>query len=630
MKKIFTVLAVASSLLVGGRLYAQDVNLYVAVGGAGNAPCTAPGNPCGSITEALAAAPTVTAPDRVIINVNIGEYVNGPETFPLQITKSNITLRGGNQSAAWASLATLPGRNGRTNAGNEAVLNFATATEHILVKNGVNNFTVEGFQFIESAFVVSASESFIRFDPNGVNTNITVRRCVFDLSSAPTRSVVYRADDAGSLTNLRIQGNRMSGYDDNTIPVIQLDRLASGRIDSNFVGLATAPIAGTAFVLGSSVGTLGSNGDSLVLSRNVFQFIINDAIRVNDNVSGSSLIIRNNAFDRVGQNGPSAGTTPPTNAGILVNSNSLQSNSLLDIRNNDFINFLSPTAPSRVWIGFTGTIPATSTVNVVRNRFSFDSNTQGPRLADVYFANAVPPNRVNLNANWWGQSPYTDPVLASGFSGTSTNIWVGGTGVDGTGTVLNQSLYRPAVWLTANTESPSTNITAVTGTNPSDYSFAGFIPTRRVTFPGPVFFQPALDAMKNSGLQTWELEVPNGVYNPTDESLTTYTAKNTFTLDPVTATTTALNTGVRILGLTVDAVTVADPDTITLNKNLGIGSDVSAGTLTFTQGFLKLNTSDLIVNGNVTGGNSISYAITNNSGGTTGLLIRTVGTSTLR
>ncbi|QHT68026.1 T9SS type A sorting domain-containing protein [Rhodocytophaga rosea] len=589
--KMFFCLLLFIQILIGTTTSAQQ-NLYLSStsgddsGGAND--CTTAGFPCLTIAHAF----TQADPDlsvKVVINVASGSTYNGPIT----INRSNITLRGAFEN-------TKPVGGNRDDKSIESVFQFAANS--ITINNGVNDITIEGFEFRSG--IHSTTTGMVTFAAGSTNSNIVLRRNSIvgnsrysggTTSNSRVQPFLVKAV-GGSLTNIQIVENRFYGYGNRATNVIEVNSAESGVIRGNIFGSATEytnNLDETSNYLDK--GILLSSVKNFAIAQNIFQTINFSAIELlgtlNTGVAINDAIVRidSNVFDRtnseLGTSGTFGVTEPTIAAGILLRPhndvsdiNNFNGDSVL-IRFNDFVdNNRYAIAIPNANNNFT-----TKSIKIFSNRFSV--NNFGNSYADLYVGTDTKTNNgiIDANANWWGNttSPFSPIAL------TTPGL---GTDIQGAAANTATGIIQTYISLSSNTDN-----------NLVSYAF----------IPNKVAIGRSTSALLkeifNAIAEDWTLELPVSDY---ENAPAIPIVVRSFTLNPLDVTTDGeLLPGFILNGTNTDGSTPI----ITLNKNIQIAN---GDDLTLTRGKIQLGVYTMRVLGasGLPEGNANSYIITNSTG----------------
>lgn len=555
------------------RQVSAQTNLYVSAGGNNTSNnCLTAGTPCATIAYAL----TQASPGNVIIAT--GNLTSEP--IPLTITKS-ITLQG--EQAGIKPVLTSTSPFSPVTRGTETQLNFATSTNHILIQDGVNNVTIEGFEFISGQANNSYTNALIIFE-NGTlgNDNIIIRRNIFNANGSTQRRFFLKDNTGGDLTNVKIFENRILGLNNfgvtstsNGIAGIEIRKAGIGanEIRSNVVG--TGDLTQNRVQKGISL----SNVINFAVAENEFRNIVASPIEIVGTSSGGDVLFESNTF--VNSNAGSfineTGLNSPIAAGINLYANAINSTSFI-IRNNDFQgdNKMAIAIPAP-YNNFT-----TNAIQITGNKFSNGNTTGNNSKSDLYIGNDtdVPTGMINTDGNWWGHSTTSAPnriLTSTSLNGSLTSDILGGTA----GALAR---VTPVTWLNNGTDA---NVTA-----------PGFISNKEVTFDGsPSTLQSAFNAIPEG----WIFFVPANNYT-----------SGPYLIDKASFAIRASPSSVFFGGLTID-----NNRTLTLRESFGIIDDgISAQDLLLTNGGkIRLGPYDLYIMGQAdVAGDGNSYVITDGLG----------------
>jgi hypothetical protein len=559
-----------------------QINLYVASTGVDTNPCTNINAPCLTVAQAITVANLpVNATQQIIINVAAGS-VAGEFT----INRSNLIIRG-------AQANSIPGIGNRRARTAESY--FQMGGPGIVINSGVNNITIEGFEYRSNASIANSVLPMISFATNAVNENIFIRRnSIVGTSSYSTpagganRGQPFLLKDAtGSLTNLQIIENRFLGYEGSTRNVITINSAESGVIRNNLFGiLSTTPYA-THLDKGIVLGSV----KNFSIAQNNFQGINFSAIELtgttNAGAANNDAIVRidSNRFERVNSELSTLGTTgitePNIAAGILLRANLFLGDSVL-IRFNDFVN------NNRIAIAIPNANNnfSTSGIKIFANRFSLSNGAAENSVADLYVGSDgdIPIGSIDAEANWWGNttSPYFPKAEPTGGIGTD---------ILGATTTTDINKIRTYISLSSSAD---------------NNAGSAFIPNKI-----------AISRADNVGLvqgfsaipETWTLQIPGSGYTGTIPIVV-----RSFTLDPLQSNQVLPN-------LTLNEPNLNAPIPIlTLAKPIQI-----AGNLTFARGKIALANNNLTLTGNIAGTPSANSFILTEG---TGQLVQSVNATT--
>jgi hypothetical protein len=533
-----------------------------------NAPgCGGSGNPCQSLTYAITQANTNvnnSTPDIIDIE--------GGHTFSVNasiIINRSIIIRG-----AQVNQRPINNSSSRNQSDFESVLAFFNGSS-LIIDNGVNYVTIEGLEF-RSRTGVNPTIPLITFADGATNANVTIRRNIYsgdaDFTNLGSSLIVgqqifFQKKATGSLANIVISENRITGLGYTNVPALDINTAESGEIRSNVFGSFEIT---NGMYNSLAAGMTLSDVLNMTVARNEFHNTEMSALEVKSTRAGGNLLIEENWFQ--GANTSNAFTEPTIYAAILLRANNCAGNTLL-IQRNDFqqvgsnLSSVYSIAIPNSYNQFT-----TNSIKIFENKFSTLNSGQGNHFrADLYVGTTVNAlgGKIDINSNWWGTSTGVKIETPSPFVLGTTNIDIWG----------NPANVDYTIWLTNSTD--------------TDGGAIGFRSNRTTTFQNVSANLGAAFAAIPEG---WILETPNIPFN------NSATVVRSFTLKP-------LATDPVFSGLTFNG----NGAVVSLTKSISItnGSEIN-----FNQGKIQLDEYNLTLLGTslISGGNENSYIITNGTG----------------
>jgi hypothetical protein len=558
------------SLLISAQIFGQDQILYVAASSTDSPACGTLAMPCGTMQGALGRAQPTG-----VVAIRIAPGAVGNYDAPPIINRSNLIISGLN-----VINRPINALNSRADFGSESRLIFNNTST--VIANGVDNITIEGFEFRSSYEEDYNTVPMITFEANGNNSNIVFRRNSIIGNSVFSGGTVNNGvqpflikDGTGTISNIQIVENRFFGYNSTGIPVITIYTVESGAIRGNVFGSALVNVATNQFpgfnYLDRAIILGGA--ENFEIAQNEFQGINFSAIELTSTIDGI-LAANNDAVVRIDSN-TFNGVNLADNINITVANENIDAG--IKLRADDFagdsvlIRFNEFVGNNRISIAIPNANNAFSTngIKIFSNKLA-EVNS----IADLYVGSDadVSVGKLDANANWWGKVTTTfAPTVAP--TATATTDILGGAGRD---------RARPVLWLTS----------AIDVNNGP-----AFIPQNKIVRSNGI--DAELPLVFEAVPEKWQLDMPGTTYTSTP------IVRRSFTLNPLQA-------DVLLPNLTLNGENADATDAVmTLLKSVRISEN-----LTFTKGYVQLGVNNLTLLPNaVTNGESEeSFVVTNGNG----------------